>query len=138
MVPPGFAAPNAALNSSINRGNALAKKIAQLGIIVTSMDINPVGIADVPLSGITIPQAQAAGVGPDDLVHLLFEYVGGEGNQAEVAVMEQVIAPGTVSAVVALFNVLFPALSAVQSESRALTALADLPAVTTALQAALG
>ena len=139
MVPQGFAAPNSALNSTINRGNALKKKLAYLGIIVTSLEINPVGAADigVPMSGISLAQAQAAGVGPDDLVHLLFEYVGGQGNQAEVAVIEQLIAPGTVSAVIALFDGLFPALGAAQSESRALTALANLPAVATALQAAL-
>jgi hypothetical protein len=139
MVPQGFAAPNAALNSTINRGNALTKKLALLGIIVTSLEINPVGPAgsDIPMNGISIPQAQALGVGPDDLVHLLFEYVGGEGNQPEVAVIEQLLAPATVSAVVALFDGLFPALSAVQAESRAITALANLPSVATALQAAL-
>jgi len=134
MVPQGFAAPNSALNSTINRANALSKKLALLGIFVTSLEINPVGF---PSNGITIAQAQDAGVGPDDLVHLLFEYVGGEGNQPEVAVIEQLIAPGTVSAVVALFDGLFLTLSAVQAESRALTALANLPAVAAALQSAL-
>jgi|SRR5271166_6768756 len=139
MVPQGFAAPNMALNSTINRGNALTKKLAHLGIFVTTLEINPVGPAgsDIPLNGIGIAQAQAAGVGPDDLIHLLFQYIGGGDMQPEVAVIEQLIAPGTVSAVVALFDGLFPALSAVQSESRAITALANLPAVAAALQAAL-
>ena len=140
MVPQGFAAPNAALNSTINRANTLSKKLAHLGIIVTSLGINPVGAgaAGIPVTGIGIAQAQSAGVTPDDLVHLVFEYVGGEGNQAEVAVVEQLIAPATVSAVVALFDGLFPGLSAIQSESRALTALANLPAVASALLSALG
>jgi hypothetical protein len=139
MVPQGFAAPNAALNSTINRGNALTKKLALLGIIVTSLDINPVGGADigVPMSGVSIAQAQAFGVGPDDLVHLLFQYVGGQGNQSEVAVIEQLMAQATVSGVIAIFNCLFPGLSAVQSESRALTALANLPPVAAALHTAL-
>ncbi len=139
MVPQGFAAPNTALNSTINRGNALSKKLAQLGIFVTTLEINPVGPlgSEIPLNGISIAQAQAAGVGPDDLIHLLFQYIGGGDMQPEVAVIEQLIAPGTVSAVVALFDGLFPALSAVQSESRAITALANLPAVAVALQAAL-
>ncbi len=139
MVPQGFAAPNTALNSTINRGNALTKKLAQLGIFVTTLEINPVGPAgsDIPLNGVSIAQAQAAGVGPDDLIHLLFQYIGGGDMQPEVAVIEQLIAPGTVSAVVALFDGLFPALSAVQAESRAITALANLPAVAAALQSAL-
>jgi len=137
MVPQGFAAPNAALNSTINRGIALTKKLALLGVVVTGLDINPVGAADmgVPMSGVTIAQAQALGVGPDDLVHLLFGYVGGQGNQAEVAVIEQILETVTVNAIIALFNGLFPGLSAAQSESRALTALANLPTVATALQA---
>jgi len=134
MVPQGFAAPNMALNSTINRGNALTKKLALLGIIVTTLEINPVGF---PSNGISIASAQAAGVGPDDLIHLLFQYIGGGDMQPEVAVIEQLIASGTVSAVVALFEGLFPDLSAVQSESRAITALANLPAVAAALQAAL-
>jgi hypothetical protein len=139
MVPQGFAAPNLALNSTINRGNALTKKLALLGIFVTTLEINPVGPAgsEIPLNGIGITQAQAAGVGPDDLIHLLFQYIGGGDMQPEVAVIEQLIAPGTVSAVVALFDGLYPALSAVQAESRAITALANLPAVATALQSAL-
>ena len=139
MVPQGFAAPNTALNSTINRGNALTKKLAQLGIIVTTLEINPVGPAgsDIPLNGIGIAQAQALGVGPDDLIHLLFQYIGGGDMQPEVAVIEQLIAPATVSAVVALFDGLFPALSTVQAESRAITALANLPAVATALHTAL-
>jgi hypothetical protein len=139
MVPQGFAAPNAALNSSINRGNALSLKLAALGIVVTSMNINPVGPATstVPMSGISIPSAEAQGVGPDDLVHLLFEYIGSEGIQPEVAVIEQLLAPGTVSAVVALFTGLFPALTTAGAEGRALGALANLPAVVTALQSAL-
>ncbi len=139
MVPQGFAAPNSALNSTINRGNALSKKLGLLGIIVTSLEINPAGPAgaNIPMSGVSIPNAEALGVGPDDLVHLLFQYVGGEGNQPEVAVIEQLLAPCTVSAVIALFGGLFPALSAVQSEGRALTALANLPSVATALKAAL-
>jgi hypothetical protein len=136
MVPQGFAAPNAALNSSINRGNALSKKLAVLGIIVTSMEIGPVGSA-VNISGVSIPNAEALGVGPDDLVHLLFQYVGGGDNQPEVAGIEQLIAPGTVSAVVALFGGLFPALSTAGAEGRALAALADLPSLSAALLAAL-
>ena len=134
MVPQGFAAPNTALNSTINRGNALSKKLALLGLFVTTLEINPVGF---PSNGISIADAQAAGVGPDDLIHLLFQYIGGGDMQPEVAVIEQLIAPGTVSAVVALFDGLFPALSAVQSESRAITALANLPPVAAALQSAL-
>ena len=139
MVPQGYAAPNTACNSTFNRGNALSKKLGLLGIVVTGLDINPVGAADigVPTSGITFTQAQAAGVGPDDLVHLLFQYIGSEGNQAEVAVIEQLIATATVSSVIELFDVLYPNLSAVQCESRALTALANLPGVATALKAAL-
>jgi hypothetical protein len=139
MVPQGFAAPNAALNSSINRGNALSKKLAALGIIVTSMNINPVGsnAAVIPLAGVSIPSAEALGVGPDDLVHLLFDYIGSQGNQPEVAVIEQLIAPGTVSAVVALFTGLFPALTTAGAEGRALAALANLAPVTAALLAAL-
>ncbi len=134
MVPQGFAAPNTALNSTINRGNALTKKLAHLGIFVTTLEINPVGF---PSNGISIASAEAAGVGPDDLIHLLFQYIGGGDMQPEVAVIEQLIAPATVSAVVALYDGLFPALSAAQSESRAITALANLPAVAAALQAAL-
>jgi|HubBroStandDraft_1064217.scaffolds.fasta_scaffold768437_1 hypothetical protein len=139
MVPQGFAAPNAALNSTINRGNALSLKLAALGIIVTSMNINPVGPATstVPMGGISIPSAEAQGVGPDDLVHLLFDYIGSEGIQPEVAVIEQLLAPGTVSAVVALFTGLFPVLTTAGAEGRALGALANLPAVVTALQAVL-
>ena len=136
MVPQGFAAPNAALNSTINRGNALTKKLALLGIIVTRLEINPV-VPDAPTKGVGISDAEALGILPDDLVHLLFEYVGSEGNQAEVAVIEQLIAPATVSGVLALFSGLFPSLTAAQIESRALTALANLPAVATALQSAL-
>jgi len=135
MVPQGFAAPNATLNSSINRGNALSKKLALLGIIVTSMEINPVGM-NMPF--VSLPNAEALGVSPDDLVHLLFQCVGGGDNLPEVAVIEQLIAPGTVSALIGLFGGLFPAMSAVQTEGRALTALANLPAVSTALKAALG
>jgi hypothetical protein len=139
MVPQGFAAPNAALNSSINRGNALSKKLAALGIIVTSMNINPVGsdASVIPLAGVSIPNAEALGVGPDDLVHLLFDYIGSQGTQPEVAVIEQLIAPATVSAVVALFTGLFPALTPAGAEGRALAALANLAPVTAALLAAL-
>jgi hypothetical protein len=139
MVPQGFAAPNAALNSTINRGQALSKKLALLGIIVTSLDINPVGstAVPVPLSGVSIPNAQALGVTVDDLVHLVFSYIGSQGNQAEVAVIEQLIAPATVGAVVALFTGLFPAATQVQADGRALSALAGIPAVTTALHGAL-
>jgi hypothetical protein len=139
MVPQGYAAPNTSLNSTFTRGNALSKKLGLLGIMVTSLDINPIGAVDmgVPSSGITVSQAQAAGVGPDDLVHLLFQYVGSEGNQAEVAVIEQLIASATVSSIIELFDVLFPNLSAVQCESRALTALANLPGVASALKSAL-
>src|SRR5579863_3461415 len=113
MVPQGFAAPNSALNSTINRGNALSKKLALLGIIATRLEINPVGPAgaDIPMNGISIPNAEALGVVPDDLVHLLFQYIGGGDMQPEVAVIEQLLAPGTVSAVIALFGGLFPALS---------------------------
>jgi hypothetical protein len=139
MVPQGFAAPNAALNSTINRGNALSKKLAALGIIVTSLEINPVGpvTAIIPLAGISIPNAEAQGVGPDDLVHLLFDYIGSDGIQPEVAVIEQLLAPGTVSAVVALFTGLFPALTTAGAEGRALAALANLAPVVAALLAAL-
>jgi hypothetical protein len=136
MVPQGYAAPNAALNSTINRGNALTKKLALLGIFVTRLDINPV-VPDAPTRGVSIPDAEALGIVPDDLVHLLFEYAGGEGNQAEVAVIEKLIAPCTVSGVLAVFSGLFPSLTASQTESRALTALANLPAVAAALQTAL-
>jgi hypothetical protein len=136
MVPQGFAAPNAALNATINRGNALSKKLALLGIIVTRLEINPV-VPNAPLNGVSISDAQTLGIGPDDLVHLLFEYVGGEGNQAEVAVIEPLLAPATVSSIIALFDGLFPSLSAVQSESRALTALANLHSVAAAVQSAL-
>jgi hypothetical protein len=139
MVPQGFAAPNTALNSSINRGNALSKKLGLLGIVVTSMNINPVASAPVaiPTAGISIPTAESLGVGPDDLVHLLFDYVGSEGMQPEVAVIEQLLAPGTVSALVALFGALFPALSTAGAEGKALTALANLAPVAAALLAAL-
>jgi hypothetical protein len=139
MVPQGFAAPNAALNSTINRGNALSKKLAALGIIVTGMEINPVGpvTAIIPLAGISIPNAEAQGVGPDDLVHLLFDYIGSEGITPEVAVIEQLLAPGTVSAVVALFTGLFPSLTTAGAEGRALAALANLAPVVAALLAAL-
>lgn len=138
MVPQGFAAPNAALNSTIHRGNALVKKLTTLGIVVTGLEINPVGATDaLPVGMVGITQAQALGVGPDDLVHLLFTYVGSQGNQAEVAVIEQLLAQATVSAIIAIFNGLFPGLSAVQSESRALTALANIPSVASALQTAL-
>jgi hypothetical protein len=139
MVPEGFAAPIAALNSTFNRGQALSKKLALLGIIVTSLDINPIGSAagTIPLSGVSIPNAQALGIGPDDAVHLVFNYIGSQGNQAEVGVIEQLLTPATVSGVIAVFVGLFPGASAVQAESRALTALANLPAVTTALHGAL-
>jgi hypothetical protein len=139
MVPQGFAAPNTALNSSINRGNALSKKLGLLGIVVTGMNINPVSPvpAPIPSAGISIPTAESLGVGPDDLVHLLFDYVGSEGNQPEVAVIEQLLAPGTVSALVALFGGLFPGLSAAGSEGKALTALANLAPVAATLLALL-
>lgn len=140
MVPQGFAAPNTALNSTINRGNALSKKLGVLGIIVTSLNINPVGFAgaSIPMSGVSIPTAEALGVGPNDLVHLLFQYVGSGGDQPEVAVIEQLLAPGTVSAIVALFAGLFPALSTAAAEGRALAALANIASVATALQSVLG
>jgi hypothetical protein len=136
MVPQYFAAPNAMLNSTINRGNALRKKLAALGIIVTGLEINPVGspAGSIPMDGVSIPDAEALGVGPDDLVHLLFDFVGSEGMQPEVAVTEQLLAPATVSAVIALFASLFPALSTPQAESRALAALAALASVAVALQ----
>src|SRR5271155_2360106 len=134
MVPQGFAAPNAALNSSINRGNALSKKLGLLGIIVTSMEVNPVGM-NMPL--VSIPNAEALGVGPADLIHLLFQCVGGGDNLPEVAVIEQLIARGAFGALIALCGGLFPAMSAVQTEGRALPALANLPAVSPALKAAL-
>jgi hypothetical protein len=136
MVPQYFAAPNAALNSSINRANALTKKLAALGIIVTAMEINPVGstAGSIPVAGVSISDAVALGVAPDDLVHLLFDFVGSEGLQPEVAAVEQLISPATVSAVIALFGSLFPALSTPQAESRALAALAALASVAAALQ----
>ena len=138
MVPQGFAAPNAALNSTIHRANALVKKLATLGIIVTGLEINPVGGASpMPVGNVGAAQAQALGVGPDDLVHLLFTYVGNQGNQSEVAVIEQLLAQATISAIIAIFNSLFPGLNAAQSESRALTALANIPSVATAVQTAL-
>jgi hypothetical protein len=136
MVPQYFAAPNTALNSSINRGNALTKKLATLGIIVTGLEISPVGSppGSVPLDGVSIPDAEALGVGPDDLVHLIFNYVGSEGIQPAVAMAEQLLTPATVSAIIALFGSLFPALSNPQAESRALAALAALASVAAALQ----
>jgi len=136
MVPQYFAAPDAALNSSINRGNALIKKLAALGVIVTNMEIHPVGSAPggLPMAGLSIQDAQALGVGPDDLVHLLFDYAGSDGMHPEVAAIEQLISPATVSAVIALFAGLFPGLSSSQAASRALAALAALVSMAGALR----
>lgn len=136
MVPQGFAAPNTALNSTINRGNALSKKLAVLGIIVTSLEINPIG-PNAP-GGVSIQDAQALGIGPDDLVHLLFQFAGGGDIRPEVAVIEQLIAPSTISSVIALFSGLFPLLTPDKIESRVLTMLANLPSVAKALQSTLG
>jgi hypothetical protein len=136
MVPQYFAAPDAALNSSINRGNALIKKLAALGVVVTGMEIHPVGSAPAttPMGALSIPDAQALGVGPDDLVHLLFDYAGSGGVRPEVAAVEHLISPATVGAVIAVFAGLFPSLSSSEAASRALAALATLVSMAAALQ----
>jgi hypothetical protein len=110
-----------------------------LGISVINFNINPVEPvqAMVPTQGVSIADARAQGVGDTDLVHLLFTYVGGGDMQPEVAVIEGLLAPGTVSAVVAVFQGLFPAMTQAQTEGQALAALANCPAVQTALGAVL-
>src|ERR1700689_2944632 len=99
MVPQYFAAPNTALNASINQGIALQKKLAVLGITVTGFIVNPIGdVYGIP--NMTVAQAQAQGVGPDDLVHLLFSFLGAAtGQTPEVSVIAGLIAPANVSAV---------------------------------------
>jgi len=86
------------------------------------------------MAGLSIQDAQALGVGPDDLVHLLFDYAGSDGMHPEVAAIEQLISPATVSAVIALFAGLFPGLSSSQAASRALAALAALVSMAGALR----
>jgi hypothetical protein len=141
MVPQYFASPNPALNASINQGVALQKKLAALGINVTGFIINPVGdIYGMP--NLTVAQGVAAGVGPDDLVHLLFSYLGaGQGQLPEVAVIAGLIAPANVSAIIALMNGLFgygpSGFDPSTGLGQALTALADLPTVAAAVHAAL-
>ena len=72
MVPQGFAAPNMALNSTINRGNALTKKLALLGNHRHHAgDQSSGGIYGIPNMHQHRP-GPGAGVGPDDLIHLLF------------------------------------------------------------------
>ena len=142
MVPQYFAAPNTLLNASINQGLALQKQLAALGITVTGFIINPVGdVYGIP--NLTVAQAVAAGVGPDDLVHLLFSYLGGGQNQTpEVSVIAGLLAPANVSAIIALMNGLFgygpTGFDPTAALGHALTALANLPAVVAALEAALG
>jgi hypothetical protein len=141
MVPQYFASPNTTLNASINQGIALQKKLALLGITVTGFIINPIGdIYGIP--NMTVAQAEAQGVGPDDLVHLLFTFLGAAtGQTPEVSVIQQLLAPGTVSAILALMTALFgygpTGYDPIAGLGQALSALAALPAVVAAVKAAL-
>jgi hypothetical protein len=141
MVPQYFAAPNTLLNASINQGLALQKQLATLGISVTGFIVNPVGdVYGIP--NLTVAQAVAAGVGPDDLVHLLFSYLGGgQGQTPEVSVIAGLLAPANMGALIALMNGLFgygpTGYDPTAGLGHALSALANLPAVETALHAAL-
>ena len=141
MVPQYFAAPNQALNASINQGLALQNKLAALGITVTGFIVNPVGdVYGIP--NLTVAQAVAAGVGPDDLVHPLFSFLGGgQGQTPEVSVIAGLIAPANMGALIALMNGLFgygpTGYDPVAGLGQALSALANLPAVASALQAVM-
>ncbi len=141
MVPQYFASPNTTLNASINQGIALQKKLAVLGITVTGFIVNPIGdVYGIP--NMTVAQAQAQGVGPDDLVHLLFSFLGAAtGQTPEVSVIAGLIAPANVSAVIALMNGLFgygpTGYDPIVGLGQALTALANLASVASALAAAL-
>ena len=137
MVPSGYAAPNPALNSTITRGQVLASKLRMLGFFSVVLGVGPVGEGAASPSGLlTLAQVEASGVVPDDLVHLQFSYAGND-SLPEVSVVEQLLAPGTVSAVTNIFTDLFPNLSSAQAEAKALTAVANLPAVAAALKTAL-
>jgi hypothetical protein len=141
MVPQYFAAPNQALNASINQGLALQKQLAALGITVTGFIVNPIGdVYGIP--NLTVAQAAAAGVGPNDLVHLLFSYLGGgQGQTPEVSVIAGLLAPANVSAVIALMNALFgygpTGFDPSAALGHALNALAELASVASAVEAAL-
>jgi hypothetical protein len=141
MVPQYFASPNTTLNASINQGIALQKKLALLGITVTGFIINPIGdVYGIP--NMTVAQAEAQGVGPDDLVHLLFTFLGAAtGQTPEVSVIQQLLAPGTVSAILALMTALFgygpTGYDPIAGLGQALSALAAIPAVVAAVKAAL-
>jgi hypothetical protein len=134
MTPPGYAAPNPAVNCTINAATNAVPVLAKLGIIVTSTVIQTGEGAGGIQSGVyqTPAEAELLGASPAlDAMYLQFKVEGVEPYQ-EAATIIRLLNQGTTEALMQLFAGIYPYPNTAQM---ALSAAASLPSVVAAIKA---
>jgi hypothetical protein len=136
-VPAGYAAPNPAVNCTINYAASVATVLGKLNQIVTATVIQTgEGAGGDQGNSVYATPAEAQQLGADpavDKLYLQFKIEGVEGYQ-EAATIGHQLAQGNVAALTELFSALYPYGSPAQ---QAVNAALAIPSVATALKAEL-
>lgn|SRR5208337_2743574 len=110
MIPAGYASPVATENYTIINSYILASVLAGFQMFVTEIGVSPIG-TPTPLSGITVAQAEQAGVLATDPVNIVLTIQGVSSPQS-AAEIARVLKPGSdptqaESALLALFGAVY-------------------------------
>lgn len=134
MIPQGFASPNPKQNASINQGKSLQQKLAKLGVNVSNFFVNTISAETAPYLSIT--DAEAAGVGPDDLINLVFLMPGQSAAQGYYSVADVAALFVDSAAVASIYN-FFKYVNDPYATNSTLNAIANMPEVDTVVKAYL-